>query len=157
MSNNRTLRPASGLKRNPCWHSCMGASLLSPSLLVNCTLAVWQSPPTSVVNYPWKALRGVDSMRFTCTLCLLGISVSYDRVENLINGLASTECNRFKQDGVACPLNLTNGLLTFGALDDIDHNPSSTTAQGLFHGTGRSLFRIPSDTVIHHSSCMKAT
>ncbi|CAH3018250.1 unnamed protein product [Porites evermanni] len=53
----------------------------------------------------------MDSMRFTCTLCLLGISVSYDRVENLINGLASTECNRFKQDGVACPLNLNHGLL----------------------------------------------
>ena len=106
---------ASGVRR-PAWnetpaHSCMGASLLSPSLLVNCTLEVWQSPPTSVVNYSWKALRGVDSMRFTCTLCLLGISVSYDRVENLINGLASTECNRFKQDGVACPLNLNHGLL----------------------------------------------
>ena len=84
----------------------MGASSLTPSLLVNCTSAVWQGHPTSVVNYPRKALRGVDSMRFTFTLCLLGISVSYDRVDDLINGLASTECNRFKQDGVVCPLNL---------------------------------------------------
>ena len=33
--------------------------------------AVWQSPPTSVVNYPWKVLRGVDNMIFTFTLLLL--------------------------------------------------------------------------------------
>ena len=46
-------------------YSCIGASLLIPSLLVNCTFkAVWQSPPTSVVNYPWKALRGVDNIRY---------------------------------------------------------------------------------------------
>ena len=43
-----------------------GASSLIPSLLVNCTFkAVWQSPPTSVVNCPWKALRGVDNKIFT--------------------------------------------------------------------------------------------
>ena len=26
---------------------------------------VWQSPPTNVVNYPWKSLRGVDNKIFT--------------------------------------------------------------------------------------------
>ena len=50
-------------------HSCMGASLLIPSLLVNRTWAIWQSPLTSVVNYPWKALRGVDDEIFTIYNC----------------------------------------------------------------------------------------
>ena len=49
----------------------------------------------------------------------LGISVSYDRVDDLLNGLGTAVCNRFQQDGVVCPLNLNCGLLTVGALDSI--------------------------------------
>ena len=33
-----------------------------------------------------------------------------------------------------------------GALDNLDHNPSSTTAQGSFHGTGISVFQFPTET-----------
>ena len=64
----------------------------------------------------------------------------------MLNGLASAVCNRFQQDGVVCPLNLNFNLFTIGALDNIDHNPSSTTAQGSFHGTGISLFQFPSSS-----------
>jgi len=39
------------------------------------------------------------------------------------------------------------GLFTVGALDNIDYNPSSTTAQGSFHGTGTSLFQFPDSSV----------
>ena len=77
----------------------------------------------------------------------LGISVSYDRVDDLLNGLGTAVCNRFQQDGVVCPLNLSCGLFTVGALDNIDYNPSATTAQGSFHGTGISLFQFPSSSV----------
>ena len=77
----------------------------------------------------------------------LGISVSYDRVDDLLNGLGTAVCNRFQQDGVVCPLNLNCGLLTVGALDSIDYNPSATTAQGSFHGTGISLFQFPRSSV----------
>ena len=35
-------------------------------------------------------------------------------------------------------------LFTVGALDSIDHNPSSTTSVDSFHGTGISLFQFPS-------------
>ena len=48
---------------------------------------------------------------------------------------------------MVCPLNLNCGLFTVGALDNIDYNPSSTTAQGSFHGTGISLFQFPSSSV----------
>ena len=77
----------------------------------------------------------------------LGISVSYHRVEDSMNGLGTAVCNRFQQDGVVCPLNLNCGLFTVGALDNIDYNPSSTTAKGSFHDTGTSLFHFPSSSV----------
>ena len=54
--------------------------------------------------------------------------------------------------GVVCPLNLNYGLFTVGALDNIDYNPSSTTAQGSFHGTGISLFQFPSSSVDYAQS-----
>ena len=45
--------------------------------------------------------------------------------------------------GLVCPSQLSHGLFTVGALDNIDHNPSSTTAKDSFHGTGISLFQFP--------------
>ena len=44
------------------------------------------------------------------------------------------------------PIQLRHGLFTMGALDNIDHNPSSTTAKDSFHGTGISLFQFPSES-----------
>lgn len=54
----------------------------------------------------------------------LGISISYDRVLSI-----STD---------------RRGLFTTAAVDNIDHNPSSTTSKDSFHGTGISLFQHPS-------------
>ena len=47
----------------------------------------------------------------------------------------------FEQDQVVCPPKLWNNLFTTAAVDNIDHNPSSTTATDSFHGTGISLFQ----------------
>ena len=41
---------------------------------------------------------------------------------------------------VVCPLQLRRGVFTTSAVDNIDHNPSSTSAQGSLHGTGISIF-----------------
>jgi len=41
------------------------------------------------------------------------------------------------------PIQLRHGLFTISALDNLDHNPSSTTSKGSFHGTGISLFQFP--------------
>ncbi len=41
------------------------------------------------------------------------------------------------------PSQLRHGLFTVGALDNLDHNPSSTTAKDSFHGTGINLFQFP--------------
>ena len=55
----------------------MGASLLIPSLLVNCTVSNLAKPPTIVVNHHWKALRGVDNMIFTFTYLQAQLSFGY--------------------------------------------------------------------------------
>ena len=73
----------------------------------------------------------------------LGLSISYDRVLELSTDMGNSVCARFESEGVVCPPKLLKGVFTTAAVDNIDHNPSSVTAQGAFHGTGISLFQHP--------------
>ena len=73
----------------------------------------------------------------------IGLSISYDRVMFISTDAANSVCSRFEQDGVVCPPKLREGLFTTGALDNIDHNPSTTTAKDSFHGTAISLVQHP--------------
>ena len=57
--------------------------------------------------------------------------------------MANSACEQFKNEDVVCPLKLRGGLFTTAAIDNIDHNPSATTAKDSFHGTGISLFQHP--------------
>lgn len=86
------------------------------------------------------------SKKIVTELHELGLSVSYDRVLQLENQLATAVCLHTQKEGVVCPPQLRLGLFTVGAVDNIDHNPSSTTATGSFHGTGISLFQSPTKT-----------
>ena len=69
------------------------------------------------------------------------VSVSYDRVMNISMDMATAAASQYQSDGVVCPLILRNGIFTTAAVDNIDHNPSSNTAQDAFHCTGISLFQ----------------
>ncbi len=80
------------------------------------------------------------------TLFNLGLCVSYDRLLQLSADIANGVCQRFRMEGVVCPPKLRHGLLTTGIVDNIDHNPSSTTTKDSFHGTGVSLVQHPSHT-----------
>ena len=71
----------------------------------------------------------------------LGLSVSYERVLKMENAMGNKICERFALEKTVCPLTLRKGLFTYGAIDNIDHNPSSLTLQSSFHGTGISLFQ----------------
>ena len=73
----------------------------------------------------------------------MGISISYDRVLELEEWIATAVCEQSKEDGVVAPACLQKGLFTVGVLDNLDHNPSSTTSVDSFHGTGISLFQFP--------------
>ena len=44
---------------------------------------------------------------------------------------------------IVCSPTLKSNVFTTAAIDNKDHNPSSTTAEGSFHGTGISLFQHP--------------
>lgn len=79
------------------------------------------------------------------TMNKMGLSISYDRVMSISTDAANSVCARFKQDGVVCPPKLRRNLFTTGALDNIDHNPSATTAKDSFHGTAISLTQHPTD------------
>ena len=73
----------------------------------------------------------------------LGLSASYQRIVELEDMLAKSVSERFAVDDCVVPACLRSGIFTIGALDNLDHNPSSTMASSSFHGTGISVFQLP--------------
>lgn len=71
----------------------------------------------------------------------LGVSISYDRVLSISSSMAAEVAAQYQKDGAVCPFNLRRHLFTTAAIDNIDHNPSSTTSRQSFHGTGISMFQ----------------
>lgn len=74
----------------------------------------------------------------------LGLSISYDRVLRLSAQLGESASRQYDREQVVCPSKLRKHVFTTAAVDNIDHNCSSTTAKQSFHGTGISLFQHPS-------------
>lgn len=68
-----------------------------------------------------------------------GLSVSYDRVLQLSTDEANRVIGIYEKEGSVCPSTLRDQLFTTGNLDNIDHNPSSTSSQDSFHGTAISI------------------
>ena len=77
------------------------------------------------------------------TLYRLGLSVSYDRVLGVAADHGNTAISHFETIGTVCSPTLNIGVFTTSAVDNIDYDPTVTTAQGSFHGTGISLFQHP--------------
>ena len=75
----------------------------------------------------------------------LGICISYDRVMSISASMGNNLCHQFEIQKSVCPPKLRGKIFTTAAIDNIDHNPTSTTAQGSFHGTGISIFQNPKD------------
>eukprot|EP00745_Piridium_sociabile_P026549 TRINITY_DN4240_c0_g1_i3.p1 TRINITY_DN4240_c0_g1~~TRINITY_DN4240_c0_g1_i3.p1 ORF type:complete len:1496 (-),score=398.92 TRINITY_DN4240_c0_g1_i3:837-5324(-) len=73
-----------------------------------------------------------------------GLSISYDRVLEISTQLGEAVVAQYVEDGVVCPPVLRKHVFTTSAVDNIDHNPTSTTAKSSFHGTSLSLFQHPS-------------
>ena len=78
----------------------------------------------------------------------MGISLSYYRIREIEDRLATSISERFKEDECVTPACLRKGIFSVGALDNIDHNPSSTTSASSFHGTGISIFQFPTKEVL---------
>ena len=77
------------------------------------------------------------------TLYNLGLCVSYDRLMSIFTDLSNTVCSLYHNNQVVCPPQLSKKVFTCGAVDNIDHNPSSTTAHDSFHGTAITLTQFP--------------
>ena len=70
-----------------------------------------------------------------------GLSIPYDRVLDISALLGDAAVARYVEEGVVCPPKLRKGLFSTYAMDNIDHNPSSTTVTTSFHGTSISIFQ----------------
>ena len=73
----------------------------------------------------------------------LGMSISYTRVLELSAQMGNSACQQFHREQVVCPPPKDAQQCLHNAIDNIDHNPSSTTAKGSFHGTAISLLQHP--------------
>ena len=74
-----------------------------------------------------------------------GLSISYSRLQEIQNNIAGQLCHQYVTEGVVRPTSLKDGLFTSAAIDNIDSNPSSTTANSAFHGTSISIFQHPKE------------
>lgn len=61
--------------------------------------------------------------------------VSYDRLKTFSTDIANSVISHWEQIGVVVPPQAVTGVFTTGGFDNIDHNPSSTTATSALHGT----------------------
>ena len=61
----------------------------------------------------------------------------YDRVLRLFSQLGETVMRQFHKEQVVCPAKMRGDVFTTAEVDNIDHNPSSTTSKG----TDISLFQ----------------
>ena len=77
-------------------------------------------------------------------LNFLGLSPSYDRVLKLADQYRYAVCEQYNHNGVVVPTHLPLGRKYWSAIDNVDHNLSSTTANDSFHGTSISLFGVGS-------------
>ena len=73
----------------------------------------------------------------------MGLCISYDRVLAISTDIANSVTTRFEHEGVVCPPKLRGKVFTTAGVDNIDYNPSSTTAHDSFHGTAISLVQHP--------------
>ncbi len=67
-----------------------------------------------------------------------GLCVSYDRLKAFSTDIANSVITHWEQTGVVVPTQAQGCLHNWG-FDNIDHNPSSTTATSALHGTCISI------------------
>ena len=77
-----------------------------------------------------------------------GLSITYNRVKSIQRTISNQLIRIYETEGMVCPSMLHRNVFTTGAIDNIDHNCTSTTANSSFHGTSISIFQHPSTPTI---------
>ncbi|KAK3910021.1 Microtubule-associated protein VP7 [Frankliniella fusca] len=73
----------------------------------------------------------------------IGLSISYDRLQIFLDEAAEKTSLRYMTQGVVCPEPIGRKRFVTAAADNLDHNPSSTTARSAYHGTAISIMQHP--------------
>ena len=102
-----------------------------------------QMEPPLPIYIAMKTHALTRSRELVTTMHELGLCISYHRLMKLTADMANGVCNKFREEQIVCPSKLRKELFTTMAMDNIDHNLSSTTAQDSFHGTGISVIQHP--------------
>ena len=71
-----------------------------------------------------------------------GLSISYKRILEIQNSITNQLYKLHDVQRSVCPPRLQENIFTVSAIDNLDHNPSSSTAKDSFHGTGISIFQF---------------
>ena len=71
------------------------------------------------------------------------MSVSHNSVIEIEDNITKQLCFQYASRGIVCPPTLKMGLFTVAAIDNIDHDSSSSTSQNSFHGISISVFQYP--------------
>ena len=80
-------------------------------------------------------------LRNSITLVFLFLMTGY--CQYALNG--ESACAQFERQSVICHSKLCHGVFTTSVMDNIDHKPSSNTAQRSLHETGIFLSQHPTD------------
>ena len=70
-----------------------------------------------------------------------GLCISYERVLEIKRTIKNQVCEEFEKEGFVSPPHLENDVFTTAAIDNLDHNPMSVTAESSFRGTTISIFQ----------------
>ena len=73
----------------------------------------------------------------------LGLSISYNRVDEIQSAMTKQACDKYRKEGLVFPPSLKRQMFTTAAIDNVDHNSTSITSKSHFHGTSISLFQHP--------------
>ena len=68
-----------------------------------------------------------------------GLSISYNRVDGIQSAITDQVCREYQTKGLARPIGLSDSVFTTAAIDNIDHNASSSTSNSHFHRTSISV------------------
>ena len=75
----------------------------------------------------------------------LGLGIRYKRKMQIEDQMTSPQCNHYEKEGSVVPSNFKSNSFTVGVVDNIDHNPTSTSSKNSFHGTTISIFQVTTE------------
>ena len=130
--------------------------ILKPSQATGRTIALTLSGTMNKKTPPLSQYLGVlihsktHKRELVNALFELGLCISYEHVMTITTILNNNLGHQFDTENVMCPPKLRKNIF----INNIDHNPSSTTAKDSFYGTGISLFQHPDMNQVDHTTMM---